>query len=148
LEDRDLLAAIGEVVIDAAALEYAIAGLVAVADGLRDQACEDRAVAIVKDTGRAMKELRKLARAQPERNLMRLWRDAKSVLDDRHVIAHSLAMENAAGDDGQAGLVIFHPRSRRETTLTTSAILSHAHDIRITYRRFAEAIAAETADTP
>jgi hypothetical protein len=80
-------------------------------------------------------------------DLMALWQDATAVLDDRHIIAHSIAME-AVEVDGLAGLVIFHPRSGRETTLTTPALLSHAQDIRIAYRRFGEAIALEIAATP
>jgi hypothetical protein len=190
--------------VDAAALEYAIAILVAVTEGHRDQACEDHAVAIVKRPGRAMGELRMracaqlrgqgvalpqiarrlriaqafsigengmlpiaertgksekavrddLARWDGERpgvvpqarcDLMALWQDAIAVLDDRHVIAHSVALEDAEVD-GQAGLVIFHPRTRVETRLTTPAVLSHAHDIRIAYGRFHQAIAAETSD--
>jgi hypothetical protein len=202
LEDRELLAAIGEVVVTAAALEYAVAVLVALTEGHQDQACEDCALSIVKGAqGGAMRELRKRACAQlrgqdmplpqiarrlriahafstgergnmlsiPERidksekavrddlahwdrerpgivpqarcNLMALWQDATAVLDDRHVIAHSVALEEV----GEAGLVILHPRTGVETRLTTPAVLSHAHDIRITYRRFDKAIAAESS---
>lgn len=207
VEDQELLAAIGQVVVNAAALEYAVAVLAAVTEGHRDQACEDYAVALVKRPGGAMGELRKRACAQlrgqgmplpqiarwlrighafsigekghmlpiAERtdksekavrddlahwdrerpgvipqtrcDLMALWQDATAVLDDRHVIAHSIAMETVEAD-GQAGLVIFHPRTGRETTLTTPALLSHAQDIRIAYRRFGEAIGSEIAATP
>jgi hypothetical protein len=204
MEDRELLAAIGEVVVTAAALEYAVAILAAVTEGHRDQACEEYAVALVKKSGGgAMGELRKRACAQlrgqgmplpqiarwlrightfsigekghmlpiAERtdksekavrddlahwdrerpgvipqarcDLMALWQDATAVLDDRHVIAHSIALEEDEAD-GQTGLVILHPRTGVETRLTTPAVLSHAHDIRIIYRRFHEAIVAET----
>ena len=51
MEDRELLAAIGEVVVNSAALEYAVAVLVAMTEGLRDQDCEDHALATVRKTG-------------------------------------------------------------------------------------------------
>jgi hypothetical protein len=188
MEDRELLAAIGQVVVNAAALEYAIAVLVATIEGHRDQECEDHALTIVKNAGGAMRALmaptcaqvrgrgmspqqiarmlsttqetaisekdvreslkrwdREHASAGPltERNLIPLWRDAKAVLDDRHVIAHSIAMEQV-----EAGLVILDARRGRETTLTTPAVLSHVQDIRIAYRRFHNAIAAEISSAP
>jgi hypothetical protein len=64
MEDRELLAAIGRVVVDAAVLESFVAVLVAVIDGHRDQDCEDHAVATVKMTGKAMSGLRMRACAQ------------------------------------------------------------------------------------
>jgi hypothetical protein len=191
MEDQELLAAIGKVVVDAAALEYAVAVLVAVTEGHRDQDCEDQAAAMVKKNGGAMRELRMRAAAQlrgrglalrqiarmlpmpqnPEDDpaksaredlalwdrsrrgaipqarcdLSFLWRDAKAVLDDRHIIAHSIPMEDA-DVDGQRGLTIWNPRHGAETQITTSQLLSFAQDIRIVYRRFHDAIAAETAD--
>src|SRR5260370_32051812 len=64
MEDRELLAAIGEVVVTAAALEYAVAVLVAVTKGHREQDCENYAVALVKQPGGSMRELRMRACAQ------------------------------------------------------------------------------------
>jgi hypothetical protein len=185
VEDQELLAAIGQMVVDIAVLEYFVAVLVAVTEGHRDQDCEDQAVAIVKVPGNAMRELRMRAGAQlraqglslsqivrmlptrgkdPEKtadkdlarwdrehrgvvpvtrcDLSHLWRDAKAVIDDRHVIAHSIALD--ADDGGQPGLLIFNPRSGSESRLTTTAVMSHVQDIRIVLRRFHEAIAAET----
>ena len=188
--DPELLAAIGQVVVGAARLEYFAAVLLAVIDGHRDQDCEDHAAATVRRTGEAMRELRRRATAQlrgqglslpqiagmlPDPwttredreetarsdlarwdrvhpgavpltrcDLSHLWRDAKAVLDDRHVIAHSIALEaDEAG--GQPGLLIFNPRFGSETRLTTAAVLSHVQDIRIVSRRFHKAIAAETS---
>jgi hypothetical protein len=65
------------------------------------------------------------------------------VLADRHVIAHSIALEGDEAD-GQPGLVIFRPRSGKEARLTTASVLSHVQDIAIISRRFHKAIAAET----
>lgn len=64
MEDQELLAAVGQVVVDAARLEYFVAVLLAVTDGHRDQDCEDHAVAMVKVTGEAMRELRRRACAR------------------------------------------------------------------------------------
>ena len=66
------------------------------------------------------------------------------MLDDRHVIAHSLALEDL-DVAGEGAVVIWHPRSGKETQITTSQILSHAQDIRIAWRRVHEAIVAESS---
>jgi hypothetical protein len=148
MEDKELMAAIGQVVVGSAVLEYSVAVLVAMTDGHRDQDCENHALAMVKKTGRTMRELRKLADAHPERpGLMQLWRDARAVLDDRNVIAHSVALEDIEAG-GHTGLVILHPRSGTETQLTTPEVLSHVQDIHIAYRRFRDAIAAESSADP
>jgi len=200
LEDRELLAAIGQAVVTAAALEYAVAVLVALTEGHQDQACEDRALSIVKGPGGAMRELRKLACAHlrgegmserliaewllgsrrltetgkplPDHadisektvrkdlalwdrahagavpllqfDVIHLWRDARAVLHDRHVIAHSIALEKVEAG-GQGGLVILDARNGAEMTLTTAVALGLVQDIRITYRRFYKAIAAESS---
>src|SRR5260370_1285130 len=61
MEDKELMAAIGQVVVTSPVLEYSVAVLVAMTDGHRDQDCEDHAHAMVRNTGRAMGELRKRA---------------------------------------------------------------------------------------
>lgn len=204
MADKDLMAAIGQVVVMSAVLDYSVAVLVAMTDGYRGQDCEEHARVMVRSPGGAMRELRKracaqlrgegvplhriarrlrvaqefsfdtegrmltvaekaekcekavrddLARWDRERhgpvprarcNLMDRWQDAIAVLDDRHVIAHSVAVEDIEVQ-GQGGLVIWHPRSGRETQITTSEVLSHLQDIRIAWRRFDEAIDAESA---
>jgi hypothetical protein len=62
--DKDLMAAIGEVVVMSAVLDYSVAVLVAISDGYRYQECEDHALAMVKRAGRPMRELRMRACAQ------------------------------------------------------------------------------------
>src|SRR5260370_35199295 len=61
MEDKELMAAIGQVVVTSPVLEYSVAVLVAMTDGHRDPDCEDHAHAMVRNTGRAMGELRKRA---------------------------------------------------------------------------------------
>ncbi len=80
-------------------------------------------------------------------DLMARWQDAIAVLDDRNVIAHSAALEDIE-TGGHAGLVILHPRSGAETQLTTPEVLGHVQDIRIAWRRFYKAIAAESSGDP
>ncbi len=67
MEDKELMAAIGQVVVTSPVLEYSVAVLVAMTDGHRDQDCEDHAHAMVRNTGRAMGELRKRACVQQRR---------------------------------------------------------------------------------
>jgi hypothetical protein len=207
VQDKELLAAIGEVVVMSAVLDYSVAVLVAMTDGYRYQECEEHARVMVRSPGGAMRELRKracaqlrgqgvplhriarrlrvaqefsfdrdgrmltvaekaekceravrddLARWERERhdavprarcNLMDRWQDAITVLDDRHVIAHSVALEDIEVQ-GQGGMVIWHPRSGRETQITTSEVRSHLQDILIAWSRFCDAVAAESSADP
>lgn len=95
ITERDLLAAIGEVVVNAALFEYAVAILVATMEGCRAQECEHRAVGIVRPARLTMREFHRLVGEHPDRKDIQLaLYDARSVLDDWHVIAHSLAMED------------------------------------------------------
>jgi hypothetical protein len=89
MEDRELLAAIGQVVVDAARLEYFAAVLVAVTEGHRDQDCEEHAFAMVKKTGGAKRELRMRACAQLRgqgmslRQITRMLPDPEADREDR-----------------------------------------------------------------
>jgi len=49
---QELMAAIGRMVVDAAALEYSVAVLVALTEGHQDQAAEDRALQLARRTAR------------------------------------------------------------------------------------------------
>jgi hypothetical protein len=138
MED-ELLAAIGQVVVDAAVLEYFIAVLVAVIEDLDDYQVRELAA----HPGGARRELKKLVTARPDRpDLRRLYQDAKAVIEDRHVIVHSIALADAE-DRGESGLGIWNPRSDTETRITAPQVLDHAHDIRIVARRTKALIAAE-----
>lgn len=140
--ERELLAAIGEVVVDAAVLEYSIAVLVAVIEG-RD---EERARELVARAGRVLPALKDLVTARPDRpGLLPLYRDAKAVLDDRHVIVHSVALADMEAR-GEPGSGIWHPRSDTELRITAAQVLDHAHDIRIVARRARALFAAESPD--
>lgn len=139
MEDQELLAAIGQVVVDAAVLEYFVAVLVAVIQGQG----EEHAQMLAARPGAAMRQLWTLVGERSDRSDLKLaCHDAQAVLNDRHVIAHSIALEQVEVR-GQRAQVIWHPRSGRETRITAAQVLDHAHDVRIAARRVQKLIAAE-----
>jgi hypothetical protein len=85
----ELLAAIGEVVVEATKLEHALARLVAVRCGWD----EEKELSMITRTGGALDAMKKLAKADPDwQAARRLYRDARAVLDDRHKLVHSLVV--------------------------------------------------------
>jgi len=60
-EYQELMAAVGRMVVGAAAVEYGVAVLVAVTEGHRDQAAAGRALQLVREDGAAVRALRELA---------------------------------------------------------------------------------------
>ncbi len=142
---RDLLAAIGEVVVNSASLEYAVAVLVAVTERQRDEAAENRALAIVRETGKAVKELKRISREHPDRDDLKLaLQGVTAVLNDRHILAHSIALEDAESGELPA-MVIYNARARAETSVDLSQVREHVRDIRTAYERVHALIAATTA---
>src|SRR5271169_3853037 len=114
MENQELLAAIGQVVVNAAVLEYQVAVLVAVIEG-RD---EERARELAGITGKAMRALEELAAVQQApAHLRGLYRDARAVLRDRHVLVHSIAMVDME-TDGAPGYSIWNPRRDAEVPVT------------------------------
>ena len=141
-EYQDLMAAIGRIVVGAAALEYCVAVLVALTEGHRDRAAEDRALQLIQEAGAPVRELRQLAAGPPgRRNLKGLLREAEAVLDERNFVVHAIPLEDITVGE-QGGLIGWHPRTGQEIRLTTPAVLGHVQDLRIAWRRFDEAIAA------
>jgi hypothetical protein len=126
--DRETLAAIGEVVVDAAVLQYWIAVLVAAVEG-KD---ENRARQLLDKPGAALRALEKLA--QERTDFAGVCRDAKAVLDDRNVLAHSVNL--IEGDaDLEPGYFIWNPRHDAKVRITMQQIFEHGQDIRIAVRR-------------
>jgi len=144
-EYQDLMAAVGRMVVGAAAVEYGVAVLVAVTEGHRDQAAAGRARQLVQKDGAAMRELRRFAAGPPERrDLAWLCRNAEAVLEGRDVVVRAVPLEGvAAGQEG--GLVGWQPGTGQEVWLTTPAVLGHVEDFGVAWRRLDEAIAAATA---
>jgi hypothetical protein len=142
VDDRDLFEAIGRVVIGAAELEYAIALLVAVTEGLRRRDAAQRAVAIVKSTGRAMRLFERLAAQRPD--LAWLQRDAAQLMRARHFIAHPVVQQDAVAE-GSAALFILNPKSGEETMITTAQVVNHVQYFKEERARIYMAIANELA---
>jgi hypothetical protein len=143
IDDTDLMAAIGRMVVEAAVLEYAVARLVAVTEGLHVDACEQRALAIVRQTGNAMRMFESLAEQRPD--LAWLMRDTQGLLGARHFAAHSVSQEDAISE-GRVALFVVHPRSG-ESMITTRMAVSNARMIREGRDRIEAVIEAEQART-
>jgi hypothetical protein len=142
MDDTELLAAIGRMVVNAAQLEYSVAELVTGTEGLRGEAREDHAVEIVKVPGEAMRQFRKLADKRPD--LRWLMEDTDGLLRARHFTAHSVAQQDAVAE-GLPALFVLHPKSGAETMITTMQARDNARMIREGCMRVQEAIAAEIA---
>ena len=144
VDDRDLFEAIGRVVIGAAELEYAVALLVAVAEGLRGRDSRQRALAIVRSTGEAMRQFGRLAAHRSD--LAWLQRDTAQLMRARHFIAHPVVQQDAVAE-GDAALFIVNPRSGEETMITTAQVVSHVQYFREARGRIYVAIASELGDS-
>jgi hypothetical protein len=93
------MAAIGRIVVNTAELEYAVAELVATAEGRRGEACRERATEIVQKTGEAMRQFEHVAAGRPD--LGWLMRDTATMLKARHFVAHAVPQEDAIAEGRQ-----------------------------------------------
>jgi hypothetical protein len=125
-DDMELMAAIGRVVVNAAELEYAVAELAATAEGLRGDECRERATAIVRKTGQAMRQFERLVQ-QERPDLDWLMRDTAGLLGARHFVAHAVLQQDAIAE-GHPALFVLSPR-QGETMITTGQALSNAQMI-------------------
>jgi hypothetical protein len=137
-DDTELMAAIGRVVVNAAELEYVVAELAATAEGLRGEECRERATAIVRRTGEAMRQFERLALERPD--LGWLMRDTAGLLGARHFVAHAVPEQDAVAE-GRPALFVLSPR-QGETMITTGQALSNAEMIREGTGRIRDEIAA------
>lgn len=140
VEDTELMAAIGRMIVNAAQLEYSVAELVATADGMRDRECQEHATKIVARPGEALRQFRDLAGRRTEFEW--LMNDTAGLLKARHFAAHSVAQGNAVADD-QPALFVLHPKSGEETMITLTAARDNARMIREGHVRVQDAIKAE-----
>jgi len=142
MNDTELLAAIGRIVVSAALLEYSVAELVAVTGGLRDDgARQDRAVEIVRVPGKAMRLFERIAQQRPE--LRWLMREIRTMLGARHCVAPSVAQQDAVAA-GRPALFVLQPR-HGETMITTELARNNARMIREGVGWIQDAIAEEIA---
>jgi hypothetical protein len=126
-DDMELIAAIGRMVVNAAELEYAVAELAATAEGLQGEECRERATAIVRRTGEAMRQFERLVQ-QERPDLGWLMRDTAGLLGARHFVAHAVPQQDAVAE-GRPALFVLSPR-QGETMITTGQALSNAQMIR------------------
>lgn len=95
---------------------------------------------IVRTTGQAMRDLRQLAGEQPDRKDIQLaLHHTRSVLEGRHMIAHSLALEDIE-TGGHAAIVMYNPRTGAEAEITAAQLCGQLRDLRIAYERAAAII--------
>jgi hypothetical protein len=142
VDDTELMAAIGRMVVNAGVLEYFVAELVAVIEGLRDEeARHDRAVEILRVTGKAMRLFERVAKQRPD--LEWLMRDTKAMLGARHFVAHSVAQQDAIAE-GRPALFVVQPR-HGETMITTEQARDNARLIWEGIGRIQRAIDKEIA---
>lgn len=119
----------------------------ATAEGLRDEACERRALELVAEPGGAMRALDSLAKERPD--FRRLHGDTRSVLQGRHFIAHAVAQEPAVTSDGEAALFILAPKAGEpETMVTLSQLVNQARLLQDSREMIQEHIDAEIAGRP
>ncbi len=125
-DDTELMAAIGRMVVNAAQLEYAVAELAATTEGLRGEECQERATAIVRRTGEAMRQFERPVQERPDFGW--LMRDTAGLLGARHFVAHAVPQQDAVAE-GHPALFVLSPR-QGETMITTRQALSNAQMIR------------------
>ncbi|MFL6120252.1 hypothetical protein [Actinophytocola sp.] len=124
---RELYAAIGEVVVEATRLEYGLAQLVATRWGW--SAAHE--LAMVARGGVLRRQLDQLVVAEPDWTAVRtLRRDSYAVLNDRHVLVHSLVVHLVDEDDEVRAIELWHPNTGSTAALpSVSTVREHAFDI-------------------
>jgi hypothetical protein len=124
---RELLAAIGEVVVEATKLEHALARLVTVRWGWNHQ----QELSLIARSGHVRQHVSKLVDADPDWDAMRrLRRDAFAVLDDRHKLVHSVVVYVEDDDNEVSDIELWHAGSGTTAALpSVSAVEEHAFDI-------------------
>jgi hypothetical protein len=129
--DKELLAAIGEVAVEAAKLEYAIACLVVAARGWDDE----RPRQLMGRSGRVRREFGRLRLEQKDwLELRRLYRDASAVLNDRNALLHAVAVITSE-EDSEPRLEFWHVPSDTQAQVTPASVTEHAADIARCFRR-------------
>lgn len=145
MDDTELMASIGRMVVNAALLEFAVAELVAITEGCRDEARLERATAIAVKPGEARRLFKRLAKQCPE--FAWFVEDAQGLLNARHFAAHSIAQQDAIAEGGPA-LFVLSPKSGGETMITAEMAMSNARMILEGHERIRGVIAAVNSGAP
>jgi hypothetical protein len=118
---RDLLAAIGLVVVEATNLEWTLAGLIATRRGWDGE----QEVAVIAKNGAVRVQLSELAKADPEWAGVHALKDrADSLLAQRNDLVHSVVVYVRDEDDVLHDIEMWHARSGRSRALPTVSDLT------------------------
>ena len=156
MDDQEILAAIGHMVLSASVLEWEVAVLVAVSEGRGS----DRAREIAGEAGEAVRQLHALT--ESDRGLRSLLHDVQTVLEDRDVLVHALAfvvtrqgsedfyclprgLVGLGPDDQDELLFIWSPRDGSEQPVTIQQLRLHDQGLSSTVDRVRKAAADRTA---
>ena len=139
MEDQELLAAIGLVVVNAAAFDYAIAVLTATLESADTERVRD----LASTSGKARKALTKIADANRDRlDIRMLSKAANELLDDRGILAHSIILTDTEYS-GQPTYSSWNPKRDAEAPVTIEQLLEHAQAMRVNTGRAYDLIAAQ-----
>ena len=130
---RDVLAAIGEVVVAATKLEFALARVVRTRWGWSDR----DEVAMIARSGCVRDQASQLTQSDSDwLEFRQLHRDASAVLEDRHVLAHSVVLNIGEDDEFEPPKIeLWHPKSGTTAAMPPAhALEEHAFDIRRCFR--------------
>lgn len=126
VDDPELLQAIGGMTVAATRLEFQLAYLVAVARD-EDEPWLRKTLGTVGGPRRALAALVAEVRDDPDaRPLRRLQAEADSLLDDRAMLVHSVAMWDVS-DIAAPAPIFWHPRSDQELAVSVSRVREAAH---------------------
>jgi hypothetical protein len=140
--DEKLLTELGRAIAAAGVLEVTIAVLVALTEGKRGQAVDNRVLEIVKSAGEARRQLAPLGTSRP---LIRwLCNDTQQLLGARNFLVHAL-VTGRGHEAGEYVQAIYSAREDTEEYITAATVADHARYFEENAERFREAIAAELA---
>jgi hypothetical protein len=122
MEEQEVLAALGKVVMESAFMEWLVALLVAAVEGKSRDYAED----LCKQPGVAMRALQEASGS--DHSLLRLYEDADALRKHRNLLAHSVAM---VGMDVRHNKVClyWHPKTDKEERLYPCDLLGIAREI-------------------
>ncbi|HVB45641.1 MAG TPA: hypothetical protein VNF47_23445 [Streptosporangiaceae bacterium] len=142
VDDQPILTELGRVVIGSTVLEYRVACLVALTEGIRGRAVDDRALEIVKQTGAARSQLAHLAKVRPR--IKWLCDDSNKLLEARNILVHSLVTGRGQDNDVYAA-AIYSARHDTVEFITAHVVARHADYFEQNCTTLRRAINAELA---
>lgn len=124
MEEQEIYAALGKVVVMAAHMEWEVASLVAAVEG-KDR---DRTEELYTKSGKVMEALKRAGRSDDD--LQRLYEEAVALIGRRHLIAHSLSMISMDARSHKLYLY-WHPKTGAENAFYLGELLAIVRDIEV-----------------